>query len=294
MPLQKAKKRKPKQASDKSVKQVVTQVVKVNIGDTKPKRKRKRKSGGGVARSAAPPPMLAQVPQQFIYPPQSFPQEAQMAPQRPQAAAQAGVQVPDPFPVSALNRVLGSVPRSTLAVQPEVQRPTLMRPSEKPQLVMPEQPVMVPAKPKPPPVKISRNVEVVDAPKPFVAKPKLTGVDRVPIGARDLPESASVPMPKAPPLMRGEQKSSLVSAPEVVVAPDAEVSGVFVTDKHQAEQLMAQRGRQREATAASRSRARGEASAPQKKKPGPKGKKLVQVVQPEATDQPILGDVRYA
>jgi hypothetical protein len=78
------------------------------------------------------------------------------------------------------------------------------------------------------------------------------------------------------------------------VAPDAEVSGVFVTDKHQAEQLMAQRGRQREATAASRSRARGEASAPPKKKPGPKGKKLVQVVQPEATDPPILGNVRYA
>jgi hypothetical protein len=95
--------------------------------------------------------MLAQVPQQFIYPPQSFPQEAQMAPQRPQAAAPAGVQVPDPFPVSALNRVLGSVPRSTLAVQPEVQRPTLIRPAEKPQLVMPEQPVMVPAKPKPSP-----------------------------------------------------------------------------------------------------------------------------------------------
>ena len=294
MPLQK-KKKKPKPASDKSVKQVVTQVVKVNIGDTKPKKKRKRKSGGGVARSAAPPPMLAQVPQQFIYPPQSFPKEAPMAPPR---QAPPSVEVPDPFPVSALNRVLGSVPRSTLAVQPEVQRPTLIRPAEKPQLVMPEQPVMVPARPKPsprpPPVSMTRNVEVVDDPKPFVAKPKLTGVDRVPIGARDLPESASVPMPKAPPLMRGEQKSSLVSAPEVVVAPDAEVSGVFVTDKHQAEQLMAQRGRQREATAASRSRARGEVSAPPKKKPGPKGKKLVQVMQPEAADPPILGDVRYA
>ena len=291
MPLQKAKNKKSKPASDKSVKQVVTQVVKVNIGDNKPKKKRKRKSGGGVARAAAPAPMLAQVPQQFIYPPQSFPQEAPMAPPR---QAPPSVEVPDPFPVSALNRVLGSVPRSTLAVQPEVQRPTLMRPAEKPQLVMPEQPVMVPAKPKPPPVKISRNVEVVDAPKPFVAKPKLTGVDRVPIGARDIPESASVPMPKAPPLMRGEQKSSLVSAPEVVVAPDAEVSGVFVTDKHQAEQLMAQRGRQREATAASRSRARGEASAPPKKKTGPKGKKLVQVVQPESTKPPILENVKYA
>ena len=291
MPLQK-KKKKSKPASDKSVKQVVTQVVKVNIGDTKPKKKRKRKSGGGVARSAAPPPMLAQVPQQFIYPPQSFPQEAPMAPPR---QAPPSVEVPDPFPVSALNRVLGSVPRSTLAVQPEVQRLTLMRPSEKPRLVMPEQPVMVPRPElKPSPVKISRNVEVVDAPKPFVAKPKLTGVDRVPIGARDIPESASVPMPKAPPLMRGEQKSSLVSGPEVVVAPDAEVSGVFVTDKHQAEQLMAQRGRQREATAASRSRARGEASAPPKKKPGPKGKKLVQLVQPEAAGPPILENVKYA
>jgi hypothetical protein len=68
MPLQKRKKKKP--ASDKSVKQVVTQVVKVNIGDTKPKKRRKRKSSGGAAPSAAPPPMLAQVPQQqFIYPP---------------------------------------------------------------------------------------------------------------------------------------------------------------------------------------------------------------------------------
>ena len=293
MPLQK-KKKKPKQASDKSVKQVVTQVVKVNIGDTKPKKKRKRKSGGGVARSAAPPPMLAQVPQQFIYPPQSFPQEAPMAPPR---QAPPSVEVPDPFPVSALNRVLGSVPRSTLAVQPEVQRPTLMRPSEKPQLVMPEQPVMMSAKPKPsprpPPIGEIRNVQVVDV-KPFVAKPKLTGVDRVPMGARDIPESASVPKPKAPPLMRGEQKSSLVSGPEVVVAPDADVSGVFVTDQHKAEQLMAQRERQRAATAASRSRARGEASAPPKKKPGPKGKKLVEVVQPEAAEPPILGDVRYA
>lgn len=294
MPLQK-KKKKSKPASDKSVKQVVTQVVKVNIGDSKPKKKRKRKTGGGVARSAAPPPMLAQVPQQFIYPPQSFPQEAPMAPPR---QAPPSVEVPDPFPVSALNRVIGSVPRSTLATQPEVQRPTLMRPAEKPQLVMPEQPVMMSAKPKPslrpPPMGMIRNVEVVDDPKPFVAKPKLTGVDRVPIGARDMPESASVPMPKAPPLMRGEQKSSLVSAPEVVVAPDVDVSGVFVTDKHKAEQLMAQRGRQREATAASRSRARGEASAPPKKKPGPKGKKLVQVMQPEEGGPPILGDVRYA
>jgi hypothetical protein len=289
MPLQK-KKKKAKPASDKSVKQVVTQVVKVNIGDTKPKKKRKRKSSGGGARAAVQAPMLAQVPQQFIYPPQSFPQEAPMAPPR---QAPPSVEVPDPFPVSALNRVLGSVPRSTLATQPEVQRPTLMRPAEKPQLVVPEQPVMVPAKIKPSPMKISRNVEVVDAPKPFVAKPKLTGVDRVPIGARDIPESASVPKPKATPLMRAEQKSSLVDAPEVMVAPDKEVSGVFVTDQHKAEQLLAQRGRQREATAASRARAKGEPGAPPKKKRGRKPK-LVQVVQPESTKPPILENVRYA
>jgi hypothetical protein len=142
-------------------------------------------------------------------------------------------------------------------------------------------------------VKISRNVEVVDAPKPFVAKPKLTGVDRVPIGARDIPESASVPKPKATPLMRAEQKSSLVDAPEVMVAPDKEVSGVFVTDQHKAEQLLAQRGRQREATAASRARAKGEPGAPPKKKRGRKPK-LVQVVQPESTKPPILENVRYA
>ena len=280
MPLQKAKKKKPKPASDKSVKQVVTQVVKVNIGDTKPKRKRKRKSGGGVARSAAPPPMLAQVPQQFIYPPQSFPQEAQMAPQRPQAAAPAGVQVPDPFPVSALNRVLGSVPRSTLAVQPEVQRPTLIRPVEKPRLVMPEQPVMVPAKPKPPPVKISRNVEVVDAPKPFVAKPKLTGVDRVPIGARDLPESASVPMPKATPLMRGDQKSTLVEAPPVMVAP-------MMTQEEAARRIKnAEESRVRMANM--RARQRGDEDAPPKK---PKGRKPRLVMK---EDQPIIGGAAEA
>jgi hypothetical protein len=257
MPLQK-KKKKSKPASDKSVKQVVTQVVKVNIGDTKPKKKRKRKSSGGGARSAAPPPMLAQVPQQFIYPPQSFPQEAPMAPPR---QAPPSIEVPNPFPVSALNRVLGSVPRSTLAVQPEVQRPTLMRPSEKPQLVMPEQPVMVPAKPKPPPVKISRNVEVVDDPKPFVAKPKLTGVDRVPIGARDIPESASVPMPKATPLMRGDQKSTLVEAPLVVKEP--------MTQEEAARRIKnAEDSKVR--MAAMRARERGDLDAPPKK---PKGRK---------------------
>ncbi len=259
MPLQKRKK-KSKPSSDKSVKQVVTQVVKVNIGDTKPKKKRKRKSGGGVARAAVPPPMLAQVPQQFIYPPQSFPQEAPMAPPR---QAPPSVEVADPFPVSALNRVLGSVPRSTLAVQPEVQRPTLMRPAEKPQLVVPEQPVMVPRPElKPAPMTMSRNVEVVDDPKPFVAKPKLTGVDRVPIGARDLPESASVPMPKAPTLMRGDQKSTLVAAPNL------EIKSPMTADEAERRLKNAEDSKVR--MAAMRARERGDPDAPPKK---PKGRK---------------------
>ena len=238
MPLQKRKKKK-KPASDKSVKQVVTQVVKVNIGDTKPKKRRKRKSSGG----AAPSPMLAQVPQQFIYPPPPpIPQEAPMAPPRQSAPS---VEVADPFPVSALDRVLRSMPRSTLAVPQEIPRPTLMRQAEKPELVMPAQPVMVP-KPMPSPIKISRNVEVVDAPKPFVPKPKLTGVDRVPIGARDIPESASVPKPRAAPLMRAEQKPTFGNAPKVVLAPDKEVSGVFVDDKHKAElALKGQKGKKK-------------------------------------------------
>ena len=275
MPLQKRKKKK-KPASDKSVKQVVTQVVKVNIGDTKAKKRRKRKSSGGVAPSAAPPPMLAQVPQQFIYsPPPPIPQEAPMAPPRPSAPS---VEVANPFPVSALNRVLESMPRSTLAVPQEVPRPSLMRPAEKPELVMPaEQPVMV-AKPKPmpPPIKMSRNVEVVDPPKPFVPKPKLTGVDRVPIGARDLPESASVPKPRAPTIMRAEQKDTLVSAPSVLQPPDIEEGAAVAPDpKRLTEQQMAQRERQRLATAAFRARAKGDPSAPPKKSPGRK-KKVVQ------------------
>jgi len=230
MPLQKRKKKK-KPASDKSVKQVVTQVVKVNIGDTKPKKRRKRKSSGGVAPSAAPPPMLAQVPQQFIYsPPPPIPQEP-LAPPRPSAPS---IEVPNPVPVSALNRVLGSMPRSTLAVPQEIPRPTLIRPAEKPELVMPSQPVMV-SKPMPPPIKISRNVEVVDEPKPFVPKPKLTGVDRVPIGARDIPESASVPKPRAAPLMRAEQKPTFGDPPKVVLAPDIEgAAAVAPDDKHKA------------------------------------------------------------
>jgi hypothetical protein len=275
MPLQKRKKKK-KPASDKSVKQVVTQVVKVNIGDTKAKKRRKRKSSGGVAPSAAPPPMLAQVPQQFIYsPPPPMPQEAPMAPPRQSAPS---VEVANPFPVSALNRVLESMPRSTIAVPQEVSRPSLIRP-EKPELVMPSQPVMVPAKikpsPRPPPIGEIRNVEVVDV-KPFVAKPKLTGVDRVPIGARDIPESASVPKPRAPTIMRAEQKDTLVSAPSVLQPPDIEeAASVAVDPKRLTEEQMAQRERQRLATAAFRARAKGDPAAPPKKSPGRK-KKVVQ------------------
>ena len=272
MPLQKRKKKK-KPASDKSVKQVVTQVVKVNIGDTKAKKRRKRKSSGGAAPSAAPPPMLAQVPQQFIYsPPPPIPQEAPMAPPRQSAPS---VEVANPFPVSALNRVLGSMPRSTIAVPQEVPRPTLMRPAEKPDIVMPTEPVMVS---KPSPTKMTRNVEVVDPPKPFVAKPKLTGVDRVPIGARDIPESASVPKPRAPTIMRAEQKDTLVSAPSVLQPPDVEEGAAVAPDpKRLTEEQMAQRERQRLATAAFRARAKGDPSAPPKKSPGRKKK----VVQPE-------------
>ena len=272
MPLQKRKKKK-KPASDKSVKQVVTQVVKVNIGDTKAKKRRKRKSSGGAAPSAAPPPMLAQVPQQFIYsPPPPIPQEAPMAPPRQSAPS---VEVANPFPVSALNRVLGSMPRSTIAVPQEVPRPTLMRPAEKPDIVMPAEPVMVS---KPSPTKMTRNVEVVDPPKPFVAKPKLTGVDRVPIGARDIPESASVPKPRAPTIMRAEQKDTLASAPSVLQPPDVEEGAAVAVDpKRLTEEQMAQRERQRLATAAFRARARGDPAAPKKKSPGRKKK----VVQPE-------------
>ena len=96
MPLQKRKKKKP--ASDKSVKQVVSQVVKVNIGDTKPKKKRrKRKSSGGAAPSAAPPPMLAQVPQQqFIYsPPPPIPQEPLAPPRQSAPSFSATAVMPD-------------------------------------------------------------------------------------------------------------------------------------------------------------------------------------------------------
>ena len=263
MPLQKAKK-KPKPASDKSVKQVVTQVVKVNIGDTKPKKKRKRKTGGGVARSAAPAPMLAQVPQQFIYPPQSFPQEAQMAPQRPQAAAPAGVQVPDPFPVSALNRVLGSVPRSTLAVQQEVQRPTLLR-STSEQVRVPSGFVG-----QPPPI-------LKDTPAPKMSPP---AVAPEPFGIG--PSMSVPPLPRDAPMVtvgRDSGKETLVEPPMMMPNPDdpPPVGRSISPDKLvgfdpssiQAKAEKALRGR--EATRRSRSRSKSkDPNDPPKMKPGPK------------------------
>jgi hypothetical protein len=263
MPLQK-KKKKPKPASDKSVKQVVTQVVKVNIGDSKPKKKRKRKTGGGVARSAAPPPMLAQVPQQFIYPPQSFPQEAQMAPQRPQAAAPAGVQVPDPFPVSALNRVLGSVPRSTLPVQPEVQRPTLLR-STSEQVRVPSSIVG-----QPPPIP-------KDTPAPKMSPPP---VAPEPFGIG--PSMSVPPLPRDAPVVtvgRDGGKETLVEPPMMMPNPDdpPPVGRSISPDKLvgfdpssiQAKAEKAMRGR--EATRRSRSRSKSkDPNDPPKMKPGPK------------------------
>jgi hypothetical protein len=264
MPLQKQKKKKSKPASDKSVKQVVTQVVKVNIGDTKPKKKRKRKSGGGVARSAVPPPMLAQVPQQIIYPPQSFPQEAQMAPQRPQAAAAAGVQVPDPFPVSALNRVLGSVPRSTLATQTEVQRPTLLR-STSEQVRVPSGFVG-----QPPPI-------LKDTPAPKMSPP---AVAPEPFGIG--PSMSVPPLPRDAPLVtvgRDSGKETLVEPPMMMPNPDdpPPVGRSISPDKLvgfdpssiQAKAEKALRGR--EATRRSRSRSKSkDPNDPPKMKPGPK------------------------
>ena len=261
MPLQKKKKKRSKPASDKSVKQVVTQIVKVNIGDTKPKKKRKRKSGGGVARAAVPPPMLAQVPQQFIYPPQSFPQEAQMAPQRPQAAAPAGVQVPDPFPVSALNRVIGSVPRSTLAVQPEVQRPTLLR-STSQQIRVPSGFVG-----QPPP--IPKNTP---APKmsPPASVPEPFGIG---------PSMSVPPLPRDAPMVtvgRDSGKDTLVEPPMMMPNPDdpPPVSRSISPDKlvdfdpvAKAEKAL----RGRESTRRSRSRSKSkDPNEPPKLKPGPK------------------------
>lgn len=259
MPLQK-KKKKSKPASDKSVKQVVTQVVKVNIGDTKPKKKRKRKSGGGVARAAVPPPMLAQVPQQFIYPPQSFPQEAQMAPQRPQAAAPAGVQVPDPFPVSALNRVLGSVPRSTLAVQPEVQRPTLLR-STSEQIRIPSGFVG-----QPPPIP-------KDTPAPKISAPP---VAPEPFGIG--PSLSVPPTPKEVRVTVGRDsgKDTLVEPPMMMPNPDdpqavgrSKLSDKLVDFDPVAKAEKALRGR--ESTRRSRSRSKSkDPNDPPKMKPGPK------------------------
>ena len=267
MPLQKQKKKKPKSASDKSVKQVVTQVVKVNIGDSKPKKKRKRKTGGGVARSAAPPPMLAQVPQQIIYPPQSFPQEAQMAPQRPQAAA-AGVLVPEPFPVSALEtamrRVLGSAPRSTLSTQTDEPRQKLKRSMSERQKVTtgfvgqpPPIPKDTPApKMSPPPV----------APEPFGIGPSMS----VP------------PLPRDAPMVtvgRDGGKETLVEPPMMMPNPDdpPPVGRSISPDKLvgfdpssiQAKAEKAMRGR--EATRRSRSRSKSkDPNDPPKLRPGPK------------------------
>ena len=242
MPLQKKKKKKP--ASDKSVKQVVTQVVKVNIGDTKPKKKRKRKSGGGVARAAVPPPMLAQVPQQFIYPPQSFPQEAQMAPQRPQEMAPAGVQVPDPFPVSALNRVLGSVPRSTLAVQPEVQRPTLLRSTSEPKISAP--PVA------PEPFGIGPSLSVPPTPKEVrVTVGRDSGKDTL------VEPPMMMPNPDDPqPVGRGRSQDKLIAF---------DPSTIMTAER------AAERAKKAEATRRSRSRSKSkDPNDPPKLRPGPK------------------------
>jgi hypothetical protein len=216
MPLQKRKKKKP--ASDKSVKQVVTQVVKVNIGDTKPKKRRKRKSRGGSAPSAAPPPMLAQVPQQqFIYsPPPPIPQEP-LAPPRPSAPS---VEVANPFPVSALDRVLGSMPRSTLAVPQEVPRPTLRR-STSEQLKPTGINVPVPPE-KPPPIQ--------------VAKKRVVGSDILPIGARDaVPEASAIPTPTSNMLKRDPQKPTIGDAPQIATQPVEYVVGVAASEKHKLE-----------------------------------------------------------
>ena len=267
MPLQKRKK-KPKPASDKSVKQVVTQVVKVNIGDTKPKKKRKRKTGGGVARSAAPPPMLAQVPQQFIYPPQSFPQEAQMAPQRPQAEAAAGVQVPDPFPVSALEsamrRVLGSAPRSTLSTQTDEPRQTLKRSmSERPK-------VTTGFVGQPPPIP-------KDTPAPKISAPP---VAPEPFGIG--PSLSAPPLPRDAPMVtvgRDSGKDTLVEPPMMMPNPDdpppvgrsdpSDKLVGFDPDVIKAKAEKAMRGR--EATRRSRSRSKSrDPNDPPKLKPGPK------------------------
>tara|TARA_R110001632_G_scaffold3568_1_gene15794 strand:+ start:31 stop:927 length:897 start_codon:yes stop_codon:yes gene_type:complete len=266
MPLQK-KKKKPKPASDKSVKQVVTQIVKVNIGDTKPKKKRKRKTGGGVARSAAPPPMLAQVPQQFIYPPQSFPQEAQMAPQRPQSAAPAGVQVPDPFPVSALNRVLGSVPRSTLASQPEVQRPTLLRGTSE-QIRVPSGFVG-----QPPPI-------LKDTPAPKISPPP-----SVPEPFGIGPSMSIPPVPKeaaVATLSRDSGSDNLVESPMMMANPYDPTPAVgrgrssdkligFDPSTMMTAERAAERAKKAESTRRSRSRSKSrDPNDPPKLKPGPK------------------------
>ena len=227
MPLQKRKKKK-KPASDKSVKQVVTQVVRVNIGDTKPKKRRKRKSSGGSAPSAAPPPMLAQVPQQqFIYsPPPPIPQEP-LAPPRPSAPS---VEVANPFPVSALDRVLGSMPRSTIAVPQEVPRPTLRRSTSE---QLKPTGINVPV----PPEKPSEKPVSADKPLPIqVAKKRVVGSDILPIGARDaVPEASAIPTPTSNMLKRDPQKPTIGKAPQIAIQADTYAERVAVSEKHKAE-----------------------------------------------------------
>jgi len=227
MPLQKRKKKKP--ASDKSVKQVVNQVVKVNIGDTKPKKRRKRKSSGGVAPSAAPPPMLAQVPQQFIYsPPPPIPQEP-LAPPRPSAPS---IEVPNPVPVSALNRVLESMPRSTLAVPQEIPRPTLQRSMS--EQIKPSG-INVPV----PPENLPQPPTSPEKPAPIqVAKKRIVGSDTVPIGSRDVvPEASAAPTMPSQMLKRDIQKLTIGDAPQIATKPVqyADVVGVGVSEKHKVE-----------------------------------------------------------
>jgi len=270
MPLQKQKKKKPKSASDKSVKQVVTQVVKVNIGDSKPKKKRKRKTGGGVARSAAPPPMLAQVPQQIIYPPQSFPQEAQMAPQRPQAAAAAGVLVPEPFPVSALEtamrRVLGSAPRSTLSTQTDEPRQKLKRSMSE------RQKVTTGFVGQPPPIP-------KDTPAPKISAPP---VAPEPFGIG--PSMSVPPLPRDAPMVtvgRDSGKDTLVEPPMMMPNPDdpppvgrgrsQDKLIAFDPSTIMTAERAAERAKKAEATRRSRSRSKSkDPNDPPKLRPGPK------------------------
>ena len=210
--------------------------------------------------------MLAQVPQQFIYPPQSFPQEAQMAPQRPQAAAPAGVQVPDPFPVSALNRVLGSVPRSTLAVQQEVQRPTLLR-STSEQVRVPSGFVG-----QPPPI-------LKDTPAPKMSPP---AVAPEPFGIG--PSMSVPPLPRDAPMVTvgpDSGKETLVEPPMMMPNPDdpppvgrgrsQDKLIAFDPSTIMTAERAAERAKKAEATRRSRSRSKSkDPNDPPKLRPGPK------------------------